>query len=338
MPLRVKDWDKHFEIAQSRKHPDRKHSWVAVPNKHDGETYALLWQQENAAEIFAAWILILQVASKSHPRGTLVRADGSPLDAGALALKTRAPKHIFDRAMPFLINLGWLESYGDDATTVVPQWDGSGTAVGTTLHNITEQDIKTPPYPPQGAGAPDKPDAPTEEKSPKKPKKRGKYDYPPEFEEFWKVYPSRAPYDNPKPRALKAWRARIREGETADLLIRAARGYAKDVEPKTRDDPEQRRFIKQAATFLSPDLFEERAKYAANGAVEKPWDEMTDEERWAVKQAQFRKAKGLSDEQPGSARVAVPEHPVRQKGAGNRRGLSHVGGLVRNLPGVQGGG
>ena len=104
----IKDWDRLFEIAQSRK-CERLH-WVATPNKHDGKGFRRLARHERSCELFSAWNLILQVASKMPKRGLLVDSDG-PLDAEDLADKTGFPKDIFELAFKVLTNpkIGWLE-------------------------------------------------------------------------------------------------------------------------------------------------------------------------------------------------------------------------------------
>lgn len=104
---RVTDWNKHYENAQSRK--VRKCSWVAVPNSHDGSGYRRVAAHEHSIELFTAWILILEVASKCEPRGTL-RKDGRPINSQDLADKTGFPSSIFELAFQELANdrIGWL--------------------------------------------------------------------------------------------------------------------------------------------------------------------------------------------------------------------------------------
>lgn len=110
---KVKDWQKHFENNRSRTVENLR--WVCVPNKHDGEGFATVMEQDNAAELFAAWILILQVASKCQERGSLVREDGTPLTARAMAVKTRAPESWFKEAFKFFITkVKWLDCQASD--------------------------------------------------------------------------------------------------------------------------------------------------------------------------------------------------------------------------------
>lgn len=72
----------------------------------------------------------------------------------------------------------------------------------------------------------------------------GKMQGDPEFLEFWNVYPKKAD----KKRAMKAWKAAIREAE-AETIIAGAKVYAEI----KRKDPQ---FIKNAATWLNDGSWE----------------------------------------------------------------------------------
>ena len=110
----VRDWDIHFENNRSRTVENLR--WVCVPNRHDGEGYSLIMEQKNAAELFAAWVLILQVSSKCQVRGTLMREDGTGLTAKSLSIKTRAPEKWFVEALKFFtINVPWLDCQESDS-------------------------------------------------------------------------------------------------------------------------------------------------------------------------------------------------------------------------------
>ena len=124
--LSIKDWGKHFENSESRKLVSMK--WIPIPNKHDGMGYGQLWQHKKAVDVFAAWILILQVASKCDPRGTLVNKDGLPITPIELSVKTRAPKEIFEIAIPVLISIGWISGDSPDAPV-----DSTDTPVGNNI-------------------------------------------------------------------------------------------------------------------------------------------------------------------------------------------------------------
>jgi hypothetical protein len=107
---RIKDWNLHFEKAQTRKCQEMK--WVAIPNKHDGKSYGRLTHVENWLEVFAVWILLLEVASKCPVRGVLADNDG-PLGDKDLEFKTRCPAASFKRSVSILQDVGWIEVISD---------------------------------------------------------------------------------------------------------------------------------------------------------------------------------------------------------------------------------
>ena len=104
---RIKDWDAHFESAESRKL--NKTRWVPMPTKQDGKGYRRIAQHPDGIAIFCAWNLIVQVASKMPTRGLLVDSDG-PLDADDLSVKTGFPAAMFSTALDFLASdkIGWI--------------------------------------------------------------------------------------------------------------------------------------------------------------------------------------------------------------------------------------
>lgn len=107
MAWSVKDWDSHFENSESRKvkHP----RWVPIPNRHDGKGYRRLLKHPRHVEIFCAWCLILQVASRMPVRGVLADEDGD-LSPDDLADKTGFEPEIFDLALKVLSDnkIGWI--------------------------------------------------------------------------------------------------------------------------------------------------------------------------------------------------------------------------------------
>lgn len=122
---RVKDWGKHFENSETKK--IKRLKWVPIPVKQDGDGYTAmldapafaleagipLEQAEVAvASHFAAWTVLLQVAAKCEPRGTLVRDGGIPHDPRSLSRITRISPGIFRGAFPRLVKVGWLEEIG----------------------------------------------------------------------------------------------------------------------------------------------------------------------------------------------------------------------------------
>lgn len=108
MLYRVRDWEAHFENSRSRTY--KRLDWVPIPNKHDGKGFRRLIAGEHGPALFAAWVLIVQVASKCPERGVLADEDG-PLDADDLCLKTGCPAIVFEQAFEVLSSskIGWLE-------------------------------------------------------------------------------------------------------------------------------------------------------------------------------------------------------------------------------------
>lgn len=115
----------YYENAQSRKY--KKLSWVPIPNRMDGKGYRRLTAMPDATEIFAAWILIVEQASKETPRGFLIDEDG-PMDASDMAAKSGFPESIFERAFEVLSDesakIKWIRK--------VP-WPLNGASAGSAL-------------------------------------------------------------------------------------------------------------------------------------------------------------------------------------------------------------
>jgi hypothetical protein len=106
---KIANWSSIYETHETRKLV--RLTWIPMPNKHDGLGFRLIAAEKDGAELFAAWVLLVQIASKSDrsSRGSLWR-DQTPLDATGMALMTGFPKRIFERALAFFSQprIGWL--------------------------------------------------------------------------------------------------------------------------------------------------------------------------------------------------------------------------------------
>lgn len=104
---RIRQWD-NFENHESKKLKNL--SWIAMPNKHDGRGFRRVAALPNSVQVFCAWTLMLQVASKMPTRGVLLDEDGA-LTAADLAAKTGFHERIFADAFIALIRpeIRWLE-------------------------------------------------------------------------------------------------------------------------------------------------------------------------------------------------------------------------------------
>ena len=114
---RIRDWDRHFENNRTR---ELKHlEWVPIPNRHDGDGYTELMSQGPAAIAYlGAFLLIVEVASKCEPRGTLLRDGARPHNSTTLARVTLSDAEIMSAAMPILCTIGWLEWKDTDGTWI----------------------------------------------------------------------------------------------------------------------------------------------------------------------------------------------------------------------------
>lgn len=121
MTYRIRDWQRYFENAQSRKL--KRLDWVAIPNKTDGEGYTALVDHPNGAAHLGAWYAIVEAASKQTPRGNLPAGIGH--DSGgksqrisricqSLGRMSRLPPKVFEEALPRLVDIGWIEAVQDD--------------------------------------------------------------------------------------------------------------------------------------------------------------------------------------------------------------------------------
>lgn len=101
--------------------------------------------------------------------------------------------------------------------------------LGHTKDNLSKEYI--PPIPPRGESVSET--------------KNEEIDMPEDFLKAWGEYPKRDGA-NPRRDALKAWRARVREGVSPDDLLRATKAYAAAMERKVRVGTE---FVMQAQRF-----------------------------------------------------------------------------------------
>jgi len=113
MMYRIRDWERHYEKAESRR--VKTLNWIPIPTRHDGSGFRRVAAHERAPDLFAAWVLIVEVAAKMPTRGRLIK-DGKPLTAKDLHYRTGFPEAIFDLAFQTLTapEIGWLERVTDD--------------------------------------------------------------------------------------------------------------------------------------------------------------------------------------------------------------------------------
>lgn len=243
----VREWARHFEVAQSRK-LTKSMTWVPTPCKHDGKSFRRIMLMPDGAAIYGAWMLIVQIAAKSPVRGVLADTDG-PLDASDLAVKTGCPESVFERALSVLCSnkIGWI---------VGEQWESSGSSLPPkTGQDRTGQDKDSLWLESHGDGESDE----STEAIQSEPTADANGDdgaagdtaddgpamsYPDAFEEFWLAYPMRDGRRRGKRKAYGLWQG-VRSKDRPSVT-RAAMSYAKS-------DEATRGFVRDAERFLKSD-------------------------------------------------------------------------------------
>jgi len=127
---RVKDWEEHFENNRTKAMKEMR--WIPVPNTHDGDGYTSLIDHENGASYLGCWLAILQVASKCHPRGTLLRDNAKPHDSASISRITRLPKVIIEETIERLCSddVSWLQVV-DSKVVASGCQEGAGSTSGS---------------------------------------------------------------------------------------------------------------------------------------------------------------------------------------------------------------
>lgn len=110
-----------------------------MPNKHDGKSYRRIAAHRDGVPVFAAWTLLLEVASKMPTRGLLSDEDG-PLDADDLAAMTGFPTQIFELAFSLLTQpkIAWLE-VDEQESRSIPESPGVSRDFALEQNRIEEQ-------------------------------------------------------------------------------------------------------------------------------------------------------------------------------------------------------
>ena len=96
----IKDWSKIFEDANSRKRRGPMNR-VLVATKHDGKGMKRLMLREDAARVYGAWMILVQLAAKCPTRGVLADDDG-PLSLQDIHLKTGLSEADIQHALSIL--------------------------------------------------------------------------------------------------------------------------------------------------------------------------------------------------------------------------------------------
>lgn len=115
-------------------------AWIPIPNKHDGDGYTTLVARKNGAALLGAWLVILQVASRCDPRGTLLRSGRKAHDPQSIARITRLPPEILKEALDVCsTEIDWIEVV---TLTTIPQEPEENPQDGAVSTHPTDEEGK----------------------------------------------------------------------------------------------------------------------------------------------------------------------------------------------------
>lgn len=116
---RIVGWDRYFENNRTR---ELKYmEWVPIPVRMDGDGYTQLVDGPEGPANLGIWLAIVEIAAGCDPRGTLLRtplrSTPRPHTTATLARISRLPEEHFKRVIPLLINIGWIETCEETASS-----------------------------------------------------------------------------------------------------------------------------------------------------------------------------------------------------------------------------
>ena len=141
--FKIKHWNSIFENNRSRE--IRNPSWVAMPNRHDTLGFRTLISRPNGVALYGAWCILVQVASRCNPHGTLVCNNGLPYTARSLSLKTGLSETLISECFDVLREpeIDWLETQEGAALpqegAVAPQVARAGARFCSVLSSVVEK-------------------------------------------------------------------------------------------------------------------------------------------------------------------------------------------------------
>ena len=109
--LRVRDWDRLYENNRSREM--KRTNWFPMTNDLSADSFVELLAHPDGAAHLGVWTAVLMVASRTKPRGCLMREDGRPHTTESLARVTRLPEQVIRVAIERLLKIGLLEVGGN---------------------------------------------------------------------------------------------------------------------------------------------------------------------------------------------------------------------------------
>lgn len=103
----IKDWDEYFENSRSRSM--KKTLWTPIPNRFDGDRITELICEGGDA-VYAAWVAVILVAGRCHPRGTLITPSEKPHTPQSLSRRTGISEKAFKKMLQIAVNVGLIDA------------------------------------------------------------------------------------------------------------------------------------------------------------------------------------------------------------------------------------
>ena len=127
---RIRDWDKIFEINRTREVKFCR--WVAMPNRHDTAGYRALVSRPDGPALYGTWCVLVQIASRCFPRGSLIRDDGTPHTPESLAFKSGFPAELIRQCLEVVQTgqISWIQL--DTDNVIIPQEGATTSQEGAT--------------------------------------------------------------------------------------------------------------------------------------------------------------------------------------------------------------
>lgn len=104
---RIVDWNTRYENNRSRDIQNTR--WFPCPNDFDGDGYLTMTSGPDGPLAYCGWIVLLAVASRSNPRGSLIQTTGEPHTASSIARKSNLPIRVVSLAIERALSVAWLE-------------------------------------------------------------------------------------------------------------------------------------------------------------------------------------------------------------------------------------
>jgi hypothetical protein len=156
MLYRIKDWDRSYENAETRKL--KYLHWTPTPTKLSSRSYSHVVAHPRACEILAAFGAMVKIAANAPRRGYLEDHDG-PLDADDMAAITRLPAVAFDIALEVCSTskVGWVEvvegAKSEESSATLPG-KGARSADSPDISGKPGDSPDAPPTPPKKSEKP----------------------------------------------------------------------------------------------------------------------------------------------------------------------------------------